>query len=402
MIQRSIYQKRIGAFIDKPVIKVITGIRRSGKSSLMKLIINEILSKGITEKQILYINKDSVEFDDIRDYLDLHRFVKSYFKNVAKSKYLFIDEVQEIKGWEKAVSGFLNDRMADVYITGSNSRMLSSELATMLTGRYVEFPLYTLTFSEFLEFRKHDGGVNIENEFEMYLRYGGFPGIHELTWDEDVIYQYLESVYHTLLLKDVVVRHSIRDVALLENIVHYSASNIGNITSAKNISDFIKSQHLKGTVDTVQNYLKHLCEAFIFHQCRRYDIPGKRVLEINEKYFAADLGLKHCILSYRKQDIGGHLENLVYLELLSRGYKVAVGKNKEKEIDFIATRKEEKKYIQVAYLLTEKETVDREFGSMKTIDDNYPCIVLSMDKIFDTDRNGIKWQYLPDYLLNKD
>lgn len=398
MIQRDKYLKQITPFIGKPVIKVITGIRRCGKSTFLKLICNSLLEKGIKAENILLINKDSLEFDSLSNYKQLVIYVDEHFKNIVGQRYLFIDEVQEIEGWEKALSGFLTDNKADLFVTGSNSRMLSSELATYISGRYIEFKLYTLTFSEFLTFRKVTDSVKYASEFVLFMKYGGFPGIHRMEYDDEVIEQYVSSIYNTILLKDVVTRNGLRDVALLERIAQFTADNCGNITSSKKIADFLKSQKLKGSVDTVQNYLNMLTLAFLFYKVNRFDIKGKRLLEIHEKYYTGDIGLKHILLGYKMNDISGHLENIVYLELLSRGYKVNIGKMNELEIDFIASKNNNQIYIQVAYLLADSKIIAREFGALEKIKDNYPKIVLSLDTFLDNNRNGINWHNLIDFL----
>jgi uncharacterized protein len=401
MIKRERYLKQIAPFIDKPVIKVITGIRRCGKSTLLKLICNSLYDKGVNPENIILINKDSLEFDSITNYRQLAKYVSERFKQLEGKKYLFIDEVQEIEGWEKALSGFLADNIADLFITGSNSRLLSSELATYISGRYVEFKIYTLTFSEFLKFRNMSDTDNIENEFALFMKYGGFPGIHRMEYDDEVIEQYISSIYNTILLKDVVARNGLRDIYLLERIAQFAADNCGNITSSKKIADFLKSQKIKGSVDTVQSYLGMLTAAFIFHKVNRFDIKGKRLLEIHEKYYTGDVGLKHNLLGYKMNDISGHLENIVFLELLSRGYKINIGKYCEQEIDFIISKNDQLMYIQVAYLLADNKTIEREFGALEKINDNYPKIVLSLDKFLDKNRNGIKWYNLIDFLRDE-
>lgn len=398
MIQREKYLKQISPFIDKPVIKVITGIRRCGKSTFLKLICNLLTDRGIKPENILLINKDSLEFDSLTTYKQLVIYVNDRFKQIAGKKYLFVDEVQEIEGWEKAISGFLADNTADLFITGSNSRMLSSELATYISGRYIEFKMFTLTFSEFLKFRNASEPEKTESEFALFMKYGGFPGIHRMDYDDEVIEQYVSSIYNTILLKDVVARNGLRDIALLERIAQFTADNCGNITSSKKITDFLKSQKIKGSVDTVQSYLNMLTSAFLFHKVNRFDIKGKRLLEIHEKYYTGDIGLKHSLLGFKMNDISGHLENIVYLELLSRGYKVNIGKINDIEIDFIATKSGQQIYIQVAYLLADKKTIEREFGAFEKIADSYTKIVLSLDKFLDNNRNGIKWYNLIDFL----
>lgn len=401
MIIRDKYLKQIAPFIDKPVIKVITGIRRCGKSTFLRQIFNTLIDRGIESKNILLINKDSLEFDSLTTYQQLVDYVSGYFANTIGQKYLFIDEVQEIIGWEKALTGFLTDNVADLYITGSNSRMLSSELATYISGRYVEFKLFTLTFSEFLKFRNILDYEKIDSEFSVFMKYGGFPGIHRMEYDDEVVDQYLSSIYDTILLKDVVARNGVRDISLLQRIALFAADNCGNVTSSKKIADFLKSQKTKGSVDTVQNYLNMLTSAFIFHKVNRFDIKGKRLLEIHEKYYAGDIGLNRSLIGYSINNISGVLENTVYLELVSRGYKVTIGKMADLEIDFIASKGSQLIYLQVTYLLADDKTIEREFGALEKINDNYPKIVLSMDKLPLNERNGILWFNLTEFLLKE-
>ncbi len=399
MINRERYIRQITPFIDKPVIKVITGIRRSGKSTFLKLICNMLMDKGVDSGNILLINKDSLAFDWLTDYRQLVSYVTEQFMDIPGQKYLFIDEIQEISGWEKAAAGFLADETADLYISGSNSRMLSSDLATYIAGRYVEFRIYTLTFSEFLKFRGITDPAKTEDEFQVFMKYGGFPGIHRMEYDEEVIGQYLSSLYNTIVLKDVVERNNLRDVSLLEKIARFTAGNCGNITSSKKIADFLKSQRINGSVDTVQNYLALLSSAFIFQKINRFDIRGKRLLEIHEKYYLGDISLKNILVGYKPDDISGLLENIVLLELMARGYQVTIGKVNDLEIDFIAVKNNEPLYIQVAYLLAEETTVQREFGALEKIGDNFPKLVLSLDKLPVNNRNGIQWQNLIRFLL---
>jgi predicted AAA+ superfamily ATPase len=399
MIKRDKYIDRTAPFINKPVIKVITGIRRSGKSTFLKLLINELYNKGIKKNNILYINKDSLDFDFVTSYTELNDFVKKQFKSVHGKKYLFVDEVQEITGWEKAVSSFFTNKTADIYVTGSNAGLLSSDLASLLTGRYIEFRVNTLTFSEFLKFR-NKSAKNKESEFGLFLKYGGFPGIHQMEYNDEVISQYISSIYSTILLKDVVSRNQVRDVALLERIVRYIVDNTGNITTAKGISRYIKSQHLACSVDTVHSYIKWITDAYLVLEAKRFDIRGKRTLELYEKYYPCDIGLSFALLGNRQADIATKLENIVYLELISRNFKVFTGKLYDLEVDFVAVRGSLKIYIQVAYLLQDKKVIARETGSLTVIRDNYPKVILSLDKFFEGDLNGIKWVNLIDFLLN--
>ncbi|NMC40970.1 MAG: ATP-binding protein [Bacteroidales bacterium] len=399
MIKRDIYLDRIAPYIDKPVIKVITGIRRCGKSTFLKLLMKDLQNKGVSPSCILYINKDSLKYDFIRTYTDLHTYVSEHLKPATERRYLFIDEIQEIEQWEKAVAGFYADESADIYITGSNADLLNSELADLLTGRYIEFRMSPLVFREFLKFR-NKSEADKEDEFFLFLKYGGFPGIHSLHFDDEVISQYTGAIYSTILLKDVVSRNQVRDVALLERIMRYLADNCGNITTAKGISNFIRSQQLTCSADTVQNYLHWINQAYLAHRVSRFDVKGKRLLELYDKYYLGDAGFIYTLLGDKFHYISGKLENIVYLELISRGYKVNIGKLYDREIDFIAIKENKKLYIQVAYMLTDETVIEREFGILESLKDNYPKIVLSMDKHFGSERNGIEWRNLVDFLLS--
>jgi predicted AAA+ superfamily ATPase len=398
MIKREIYINRISPFIDKPVIKVITGIRRCGKSTFIKLLIDYLKKRKVKTANIVFIKKDSLEFDNINTYSDLNDFVIKKFKGIRGKKYLFIDEVQEIKNWEKAIASFFTNKTADIYITGSNAGMLSSDLATLLTGRYIEFKINTLVFSEFLKFRKKTSKEK-EDEFRLFLKYGGMPGLHHMELNDEVISQYISSVYSTILLKDVVTKNQVRDVDILERIIRFIMDNTGNVTTAKGISNYIKSQHLSCAVDTVQNYITWLTDSYLAFKVNRYDIKGKRILELYEKYYPGDIGFIFGIKGDKAGDINGKLENIVYLELLTRGYSVFIGKLYDREVDFIAVKHDQKLYIQVAYLLSDEKVVEREFGVFKSIKDNYDKIVLSLDKYFASDYEGIRWYNLIDFLL---
>ena len=399
MNKRNRYLHQIAPFIDKPVIKVITGIRRCGKSTFVKLLINNLKEKNIPGENIVYINKDSLQFDFITGYKELNKYVISKLKNSRGKKYVFIDEIQEITEWEKAVTSFLTDNIADIYITGSNANLLSSELATLLTGRYIEIKMNTLVFSEFLQFRNKTE-KDKEQEFANFLKYGGFPGIHQMQFDDEVIRQYINALYNTVFLKDVIAKNKIRDISLLEKLAKYIADNCGNITSAKNISDYIRAQKIKTSVDTIQNYIFWLINANFINKVNRYDIKGKRHLEQYEKYFLSDIGFIYSIIGDRTEDLSGKLENIVYLELISRGYNVHIGKLYSNEIDFIATKGNDKIYFQVTYSLLDNKVIEREFGVLEKLKDNYPKIVLSLDKYYGENRNGIKWYNLIDFLLN--
>ncbi len=380
------------------MVKVLTGMRRVGKSYLVRMLRDQLLHSGLPANKVRYIDKESLEFDAIRTDRDLHAYAMTAFKGCKGMKTLLVDEVQEIAGWERAVASLAGRGDVDVILTGSNAHLFSSELATKLAGRYVEFPVYSLGFAEFLEFRGAAAGDR-EAEFQRYLRYGGLPALHHLDMTDEVVFQYLSAIFDTILLKDVVARHAIRQVALLQNMARFLFDNIGQIVSANRIAAHLKSQRLQVGVDTVINYLGYFQEALVTHRAARYDIKGRRLLELCEKYYLGDIGLRHALLGYREADIAPILENVVYLELRRRGYAVSVGKWGEREIDFIATRAKEKLYVQVAYLLASKATIHREFNPLLETPDNYPKLVLSLDPVFGEDYQGIRRMHLLDFLM---
>jgi len=400
MIERKSYLKAIEPFIDKPVIKAITGIRRCGKSTLLHQIIQLLTKRGVSEKQIIYINKELFEFDDLKDYKSLHEYISKKISLEYNRAYIFIDEVQEIELWEKAVNSLLAEKNSDIYITGSNARLLSSELASLLSGRYVEFKMQTLQYSEFKEILHLKKQATHIGDFDLFLKYGGFPGIHHMELNDTVVRQYLQSIYNTVLLRDIVVHNKIRDAAMLDTVTKYLIDNCGNITSAKGISQYMKSQQRKISVDTVLNYIYYSCNAMVFEKVKRYDIKGKRHLETHEKYFLSDIGFRYATIGYTPQAISGQLENIILLELLARGYTVSIGKLGDKEVDFIAEQGAEKIYIQVCANLTDEKVIQREYSSLEEIKDHFPKMVLSLDKGFETSRKGIKWMNIEDFLLN--
>lgn len=404
MIKRELYLHRIIPLIDKPFIKVITGIRRCGKSVILKQLIELFHESGIKDEKIIYYNFESLVHVDIDGYLKLYNEIKS--KIVDNEKYyILLDEIQEVPEWEKAINSLLSDSNVDLYITGSNSKLLSSELSTYIAGRYVEFQISTLSFEEYLLFKETRTGKKIENiyvEFELYLRLGGFPSIHLAEYDTDTIYKIVNDIYSSVILRDTIQRYNIRNIELLDRVVKFVFENIGNRFSAKNVADYFKSQHRKIDLNTIYNYLNALEGAFIVQRVPRYDIKGKEVLQTNEKYFVSDISLIYSILGYRDRFISGILENIVLLELKRRGYTVYVGKNDEKEVDFIAERKGKKIYIQVTYKMVEPQTIEREFGVFKSINDNYPKYIVSMDEFWNDNIEGINHIHIADFLLLKD
>ena len=404
MIKRDLYLEEIKKYMNKPIIKVITGMRRSGKSMILKLIQEELEKMGIVKENIIYMNFESLVFIDIKDFEALYKHIIKKTFNKKGKIYILLDEIQEVKGWEKAINSFLVDLDVDIYITGSNANLLSSELATYIAGRYIEIKIYPLSFQEYIDFASENNKktpLSIDEYFYQYLNFGGLPGIHIFNYNKEEIYQYLADVYNSILLRDVIARNNIRDIELLERVVLYIMDNIGNTFSAKSISDFLKNQGRKLSIETIYNYLKALENAFIISKVQRYDIKGKNILETQEKYYLSDLGFRHAKLGYQSNDISGYLENIVYLELLRRKYKVNVGKKNNKEIDFIANLRDENLYLQVTYLLASPETIEREFSPLKAIKDNYPKMVLSMDNLSESNIEGIKRKRIIDFLLEK-
>lgn len=402
MIQRERYMQQIRDFMDKPVIKIITGMRRSGKSALLELTRQELLGRGINEKNIISINFESLRYEALKDYKALYAEISTQVGRTSGRIYILLDEIQEVSSWEQVVNSLRVDFDCDIYVTGSNARLLSGELATLLAGRYVEIRVYPLDFKEYLDFsatNEEEASLSKQEQFANFLRFGGLPGIHQMKWEETRIMQYLHDIYNSVLLKDVIARNKIRDTALLESIVLYLMDNIGNTFSAKTISDFLKSQGRKLSTETVYNYLKALENAFLIHKAVRFDIKGKRVLETQEKYYLSDLGLRHAVIGYRDNDIAGVLENTVYLELLRRGYSVNIGKQDVTEVDFVANTADDRLYIQVSYVLTPENT-DREFAPLEAITDNYRKLVLSTDTLLRINRGGIQQKSIMDFLMD--
>jgi predicted AAA+ superfamily ATPase len=401
MIKRELYLKQLRDFIDKPFIKVITGLRRSGKSSILMLLRDELLSMRIKESNIIYINFESFEFSDIETADKLYNFVKANIANDQRY-YILLDEIQKVTSWEKAVNSFLVDFDMDIYITGSNSRLLSSELATYLSGRYIELHIYPLSFAECLLFKNTWSDKEVKNqyrEFEYFLRLGGFPALHTGEYTYENAYKVVFDIYSSAILRDTIQRYNIRDVELLERVVKYVFDNIGNKFSAKNVADYFKNQHRKIDLNTIYNYLNALEGAFIIYRIPRYDVKGKEILKTQEKYFVGDQSLLYAVMGFKDRLISGVLENIVMLELKRRGYRVFVGKSDDKEIDFIAEKNEKKVYIQVAYKITEQTTIDREFKPLLEIKDHYHKYVVTMDELWKDNIEGIQHKHIADFLL---
>ena len=399
MIIREIYLSKIRPFYDQDLIKVIMGIRRCGKSVLLLQIIDELKKSGIKEKQIIYINFENEDYNFIKNDIDLHNYIKEKITNKEKY-YLFFDEIQNIKDWEKAINSFKASKNVSIFITGSNSDLLSGELATHLAGRYVSFKIYPLTFSEVCELKNIKEKKDIEDAFDDYITWGGMPQRFMLT-DEMQTKTYLSDIYDSIVVKDIIARFGIKDLDLFNRIVEYIVTTPSQNFSAESLSKyFLNKDSREVSKVTLYNYLEYMTKAMLINKVDRYDIRGKRILNGKYKYYLTDLGLGQVKNIGKRQQLGAYLENIVYIELISRGYDVKIGNLEKAEIDFIATRFKEKIYIQVAYILADDTVIDREFGAYKNIEDNYPKYVLTMDK-HDFSQEGIIHKNVIDWLLEK-
>lgn len=402
MTKRELYIEKIKPFIDKDIIKVLTGIRRSGKSVMLKLIMEELKQNKIDEKQFININFENLINRELTTADKLHEYILKKASEIKKKYYIFLDEIQEVKNWEKCINSLrVNEEYDfDIYITGSNAKLLSGELSTYLAGRYVEFVIYPFSFKEFLETLKSiQQDVSTREAFQKYVKFGGMPFLYNLAFEEEASLQYLKDIYSSIILKDITQRNKIRDTDLLERVISYLIMNVGNNFSATSISKFFKSENRKVSVETILNYIKAAEESFLIYRVSRDDLIGKKVLNVNEKYYIADHGMREAILGSNQRDINQIFENIIYLELLRKGYNVRVGKVDNLEVDFVCTKGNEKIYVQVAYLLASSETIEREFTSLEKIDDNYPKYVISMDE-FDMSRNGIKHINIIEFLIS--
>ncbi len=402
MISRELYMSRIRPFIGNELIKVLTGIRRSGKSVMLDLIQRELVASGVNEDQFIFINFENMSNAHLCYAGVLHEEVTRRVKGISGKVYLFFDEIQEVVDWEKCINSFRVEFNCDIYITGSNAKLLSGELSTYLAGRYVEFVIYPFSFAEFSElYHTVFPDTDSRTMFTRYLTDGGMPYLSNLRYAEQPSRLYLQDLYNSVVLKDIVKRNSIRDVDLLERIIAYITANIGTTFSATAISKYLKSEGRTVAPETILNYIKACEDAFLFYRVRRQDLQGKRILTINEKYYIADHGIREAVFGGNMKDINLIFENIVYMELLRRGYKVTVGKAEEKEIDFIAEKQMQKLYVQVAYLLASDETIRREFGAYSTIRDNFPKYVVSYDE-FDMSRDGLKHMNIREFLLSEE
>ena len=398
MIKRELYMKRIRPFIDSDLVKVMTGIRRCGKSVMMTLIQDELIERGISKEQIISMNFEDLQYAYLHDAIELHDEIQKKAKNIKGRVYLFFDEIQEVKNWEKCINSLRVSLDCDIYITGSNANLLSGELSTYLGGRYVEFIIYPFSFSEFIDlYRTIEPGISDSEAFQKYLVMGGMPYLSNLNYMEEPCRLYLRDLFNSVQLKDIIQRNNIRDVDLLYRIISYVISNVGNTFSATSIFKYFKSEQRSSTVDTILNYITYCCDAYLFFRVKREDIQGKQLLSTNEKYYIADHGVREAVFGGNMRDINLILENIVFMEALRRGFDVTVGRVGNQEIDFICKKQEQKIYIQVTYLLASEETIKREFGVYDLIEDNFSKYVVSLDE-FDMSRNGIKHRNIRRFL----
>ena len=402
MIDRPLYLNKIMPFVDTPFVKILTGVRRCGKSTILKLIIQKLKEeRNVDDEQILNYRFDSMEFEDMTAK-ELYQELKSKILKEKKT-YLFLDEIQEIDGWEKVINSLVSDYDVDIYITGSNSRMMSSEISTYLTGRYITFPIYTLSFEEYLTFKKSYTNLkDMKQEFSQYVRLGGFPATHLQDYSQDEVYTIVKDIYNSTIFLDIVRRNQIKKVDQLERIVKYTFNNIGNTFSARAISNYLKSEQRRIDNETVYSYLEKLQKAYILHKCSRYDLHGKEILKTQEKFYLADVSLKYAVLGYNVDSVASSLENIVYLELRRRGYDVYIGKMKDKEIDFVATNQNDKIYVQVTQEIKSEKTQKREYDQLLEIKDNYPKYVVMANDFASGNYQGIKTMNITDFLLSKE
>ena len=402
MINRPLYTEKIMVYTDTPFVKVLTGVRRCGKSTILKMIMEKLQTeRGISADQIVFMRFDSMEYEDMTAK-QMFEAVKAKFSENKKT-YLFLDEVQEIEGWEKVVNSLASDYDVDLYVTGSNSRMMSSEISTYLTGRYVSFRIFPLSFEEYLTFRKEYTEVkDVHAELADYIRLGGFPATHLRDYSQDEVYTIVRDIYNSTIFSDIVRRNQIRKVDQLERVVKYTFSNVGNTFSAKSISDYLKSENRKIDNETVYSYLEKLEKAYLLHRCSRYDLQGKEILKTQEKFYLADTALRYSVLGYNPDSVASSLENVVYLELCRRGYEVNIGKTADGEVDFVAQRQGEKLYVQVTQEIRSEKTERREYDRLLEIKDNYPKYVLRTDEFAGGNYEGIKSMHVADFLLSRE
>ena len=400
MIERPLYVDKIMAYVDTPFVKILTGVRRCGKSTILKMIMERLKTeRNIPEDRIISCRFDSMEYEDMTAK-QIYTLLKDQLSSTGRT-YLFLDEVQEIKGWEKVVNSLASDFDVDLYITGSNSRMMSSEIATYLTGRYISFRIFTLSFGEYLMFKSKFANVGEpKSELANYVRLGGFPATHLQAYSQDEIYTIVRDIYNSTIFSDIVKRNQVRKIDQLERVVKYTFNNVGNTFSAKSIADYLKAERRSLDNETVYSYLDKLEKAYLLHRCSRYDLQGKEILKTQEKFYLADVALRYSVLGYNADSVASSLENIVYLELCRRGYTVNVGKTGDSEIDFVAVRQNEKIYVQVTQEINSEKTEKREYSRLLEIPDNYPKFVLTTDEFAGGNYEGIKTMHIADFLLS--
>lgn len=400
MIERPLYVDKIMAYVDTPFVKILTGVRRCGKSTILKMIMERLKTeRNIPEDRIISCRFDSMEYEDMTAK-QIYTLLKDQLSSTGRT-YLFLDEVQEIKGWEKVVNSLASDFDVDLYITGSNSRMMSSEIATYLTGRYISFRIFTLSFGEYLMFKSKFANVGEPKaELANYVRLGGFPATHLQAYSQDEIYTIVRDIYNSTIFSDIVKRNQVRKIDQLERVVKYTFNNVGNTFSAKSIADYLKAERRSLDNETVYSYLEKLEKAYLLHRCSRYDLQGKEILKTQEKFYLADVALRYSVLGYNADSVASSLENIVYLELCRRGYTVNVGKTGDSEIDFVAVRQNEKIYVQVTQEIDSEKTEKREYSRLLEIPDNYPKFVLTTDEFAGGNYEGIKTMHIADFLLS--
>lgn len=400
MIDRPLYMDKIMAYTDTPFVKILTGVRRCGKSTILKMIMERLKTeRHIPDERIISCRYDSMEYVDLT-VKDMYDQLKSRLSTEGKT-YLFLDEVQEIEGWERVVNSLASDFDVDLYVTGSNSRMMSSEIATYLTGRYISFRIFTLSFGEYLMFKRQYAPVgDAKTELANYVRLGGFPATHLQAYSQEEVYTIVRDIYNSTIFSDIVRRSQIRKIDQLERIVKYTFNNVGNTFSAKSIADYLKSEHRSLDNETVYNYLEKLEKAYLLHRCIRYDLQGRELLKTQEKFYLADVALRYSVLGYDADSVAASLENIVYLELCRRGYTVNVGKTDGGEIDFVAERQNERLYVQVTQEIRSEKTAKREYERLLEIRDNYPKYVLTTDAFAGGNYQGIRTMHIADFLLS--
>lgn len=398
MIIRPQYMEILKTYRDLPLVKILAGIRRCGKSCILEMLHEDLQNCGVTEDHIICMRYTSEEFEDHMSDKDMYYGIKE--KIVDKDRYyLLLDEVQEIDGWEKAINSLLENSNTDIYVTGSNSKLMSSEISTYLTGRYISIPVFTLSFEEYLDF-KTANEISIKERLNEYIRMGGFPIVSLGNFDERSSYQIVEGIYNSVITSDITRRHNITNFDLFNRVVKYVVENVGKTFSANAIVKYLKSEGRRLNVETIYNYLEWLEKAFVIYRCQRYDLQGKAVLKTQEKFYLADASLKYCIMGFNPKSIASMLENIVYFELRRKGYDVYIGKNGTKEIDFVAIRRDERIYVQVCRILPEES--DREVANLLEIKDHYPKYVVTLDELALGNINGVKIVHLADFLLARD